>query len=333
MSATLAIQSQDLVLNLRAFLEVLDTARWKAELEAVARERLAILEGDLKTLLELWSGSQETREMLEDKEQPLGTHFKVLSTVLHDSPSSQSPSDSDIQRQWKEFRGRLQRVYEEIVTELRTHDVHVPSLRPTNYARSAFHVISALSTLMLIQYILTPTWMIITAVAFALSGWTMETARRLSASANVLIMKVFNPVAHPHEYHRINSATWYASALVLISLTGSALMCSVAVIVLGLADPTAALIGRRFGKTSLINGRSLEGSLAFVVAGTLGSLAVMRIWHSHLLWTHTLLIALVASVFGAVAELVSSKVDDNMSIPLAAAAGCAVVARLSGIPL
>lgn len=327
------MESQDFALKLREFLEDFDTARWKTELEAVARERLATLEQDLNRLLESSPKQAELREAMKDKWQKVEARLAELSKVLRSSPGQELKEEAAPREQWKEFRGRLQSVYEDIASELRTLDIHVPSLRPTNYARNVFHVISALSTLCLIQYVLNPTGMIIAAAAFAFAGWGMETARRFSGQANTLIMKAFTPVAHPHEYHRVNSATWYVSALLILSLTGSPLLCSVAVIVLGLADPAAALIGRRFGRISLINGRSLEGTLAFMVTGFLAALAVIQIWHGDIELPHACFMAAIAAVFGGVAELVSSKIDDNMSIPLASAAGCALIALLCEIPL
>jgi dolichol kinase len=333
MSASIVIDSQDLALKLRAFLEDVDTARWRTELEAVARQRVKTLESDLNRLLASWPNRQAAREMIEGKWQQLETRLSDLSKALGSSPRAKSLGDSDIREQWRVFRERLQKIYEALVSELRTLDIHVPSLRPTNYTRSLFHVSSSIFTFVLIQYVFDSTWLIFVAAAFALSGWTMETARRFSKSANDVIMKVFTPVAHPHEFHRINSATWYASALLLLSFTGSALVCSVGVIVLGFSDPAAALIGRRFGRTSLINGRSLEGTLTFILVGVLSVLALIRFWHPAVSWSHALLIAFVASLFGGVAELVSARVDDNMTIPLSAALGCGLVALACGIPL
>lgn len=333
MSPTLVMESQDFALKLREFLEDFDTARWKTELEAVTRERLATLERDLNRLLEASPNKAEVREAMKEKWQKVEARLAELSTVLRSSPNPKVKEETAPREQWKEFRARLQSVYEDIASELRTLDIHVPSLRPTNYARNVFHVISALSVLILIQYILNPTGMIIAAAAFALAGWGMETARRYSTQANTLIMKAFTPVAHPHEYHRVNSATWYVSALLILSLTGSALMCSVAVIVLGFADPAAALIGRRFGRISLINGRSLEGTLTFIVTGFIGALGVIQLWHPEISLSHACLMGAVAAVFGGIAELVSSKVDDNMTIPLASGAGCALIALLCEIPL
>ena len=89
------------------------------------------------------------------------------------------------------------------------------------------------------------------------------------------------------------------------------------------ADPAAALVGRRFGRTRMPNGRSLEGSAAFVVAGAAVAWGTLGIWHPELDSARGLMVAGAAAVLGAVGELASGRVDDNFSIPLAAAAGAA----------
>ena len=108
-------------------------------------------------------------------------------------------------------------------------------------------------------------------------------------------------------------------------------MGSVAVVVLAVADPMAALVGRRFGCTHLYRGRTLEGSLAFVASGSLCSMAVLLGFYPSLGWGAALITALAASVAGAVTELVSGRLDDNFSIPLAAAAGATAVLAVMGI--
>ena len=168
-------------------------------------------------------------------------------------------------------------------------------------------------------------------VVFATTFWGMEIWRRLSDRANDVMMWIFKKVAHPHEAHHVNSSTWYGTALAILGLTSPLVLCSVAVIVLGFADPAAAFMGRRFGRTKLVNGRTLEGSLTFAVVGTLAAFAAMMLWHAELGWGAALIIAGAAAVSAALAELFSRRVDDNMSVPLAAAAGGWIALQLLGL--
>jgi len=140
---------------------------------------------------------------------------------------------------------------------------------------------------------------------------------------NDALMRLFGPVAHPHEHYRVNSATWFATALLLLAAFFSPVAATLGVVVLAFGDPSAALIGRRFGRTRLRTGRSLEGTLAFVVAGLVpGFLALLLTQPIGI--ALALSLAAVGAVAGALTELFSSRVDDNFTIPVAVA--CAVTA-------
>ena len=237
--------------------------------------------------------------------------------------------DTEDTSAWAELKSQLRERYAGLSTALRRERVKVPELRPTNYARSAFHIGAAVVCLVLIVS-LTSQQLPWAAGAFAAWSWCMEGLRRVSKRANAAMMAFFRPIAHEQERDRINSATWYMTSLVLLALTESPLLCVTGVAVLGLADPLAGLVGRRFGRVRLINGRSLEGSLTFVVVGTLAARSAMLLVDtsisSGLLW----LTALAAAIAGGVAELASRRVDDNLSIPMAAAGTAAALLWLIG---
>jgi dolichol kinase len=141
---------------------------------------------------------------------------------------------------------------------------------------------------------------------------------------------IFRSIAHPHERYRVNSSTWYGTALTILGFTFEPMLCSVAIAVLGIADPAAALIGRRFGRIKLVNSRTLEGSVTFFVVGTLAALAVLLVWHIDIGGNALVAVALGAALPAAVTELLSRRVDDNLSVPLVAAAGGWLALQLVG---
>jgi dolichol kinase len=208
-------------------------------------------------------------------------------------------------------------------------DVVAAPIRATNYTRSVFHLGSALFALGLMHLLPGRAWLVGVSAAFAVSGWTMEIARRRSVAVNERLMALFSPVAHPHERHRVNSSTWYVSALLVLALFAPVRAAEVGVLVLGVADPAAGLIGRRFGRTRLIAGRSLEGSIGFVVAGALaagGWLAVT----GPLPLPSLAIVAFAGAVTGALAELGSTRLDDNFTIPVSVTAAVAAAQMLVG---
>jgi dolichol kinase len=157
----------------------------------------------------------------------------------------------------------------------------------------------------------------------------MEASRRFSPQVNERLMKFFGKVAHAHERHRVNSSTWYGTALLILALWSTPAVAAIAVMVLGIGDPIAALIGRRFGRTRLRAGRSLEGSLGFLLSASVIAFAIASVLLPGTIGSHVL-VAVVAGLSGAVAEIFSTRLDDNLTIPLAVAASVSVALALLG---
>ncbi|WP_152365483.1 hypothetical protein [Microlunatus speluncae] len=99
-----------------------------------------------------------------------------------------------------------------------------------------------------------------------------------------------------------------------IGVAGAALIATgtapfvLAVLVLGLADTAAHLIGRRFPLRRLILGRTAGGSAAFLTIAFLVALPA------------GLGPAAVVAVVGALAELISPRGTDNLTVPIVTAA-------------
>lgn len=200
-------------------------------------------------------------------------------------------------------------------------------IRAANLTRSFFHLASGLSALALLHLLPGRGWVIAASAAIAASGWTMEIARRTSPAANDRLMRLFAPVAHPHERTRINSSTWYVTALLALALLAPLRAAELGVLVLAVADPAAGMIGRRFGRTRLRDDRSLEGSLGFLVTGFLAAAAWLTVVHSAPLGSSAL-VAAVGAASGALAELFSTRLDDNFTVPVVVTAAAAAAQLL-----
>ncbi len=285
----------------------LDRAGWRDDVSSAFRDRLAQIQ---QRLTHLVNASAATKSALRERLNDVGRTIRESAPEEHSAP----------REAWLAFRARVIPAYESLAAVLRAEAVEVPSLRPRNLSRSAFHVFSGLTVLLLVEEVLSLRGIIIAPAIFAGTFWFLEGLRRVSPRANDALMWIFKRVAHPHERHRVNSSTWYATALLTISFIQEPLVCAVAVVVLGVADPAAALFGRRFGKTRLVHGRSLEGTLAFFVTGSAAALATLFVWHPGPPVYALVGVAVVAAAVAAVVELFS-KLDDNFTVPLAAAAG------------
>ena len=132
-----------------------------------------------------------------------------------------------------------------------------------------------------------------------------------------LYKKLFGKMAReskPGEFRFSGAPPMYASAC-LTALCFSNRVASCAFAILILSDTSAALIGRKWGRHRFFNGKSLEGSLAFLLSGWIiaagfcfvGGLsgAMLAVW-------------LFGVVVSCIAEFFNEQIhlDDNFTIPL-----------------
>ncbi len=289
----------DLGLELHHWVARLDPAKWRDEKRDELVAGFALLAGRF----------EEATAQFKDTDAQ-GEYDAVMLSLRAGVPTS-----SDLKNRWMEFRQEIHPRYEALASALRAHHVELPSLRPTNYTRSIMHVFSGFLGFSLVEF---APWNAVIGVAlgFAVLAWTLELTRRKSHRWNEILMWFLGPVAHPHERFKVNSATWYATALILLSMTGEAAACAAGLIALGLGDPAAAFVGRKWGRTKLIHNRSLEGSTAFFVVASAFVFLAFQLFHTDLSLSTKIIAALVAGLVGAIAELLSGNVDDNFSIPL-----------------
>lgn len=321
----LADESGRLVIELHGALQDLDPARWDASAASTLRTRIEAIADGIHALTEGEWTSEAASDALRARLVSVGEALRTVPAADGSFASAKSA--------WMAFRRELVPRYEAARAALSAYAVHVPSLRPTNHRRSFFHALMGTVTLAILYALPDPSWGIAITGAFLVWAWTMETVRRTSPRLNALLMKAFAPVAHPHETHRVNSASWYVTALFLLSLTRAPLVCAIGVAVLAFGDPLAALVGRRLGRIKLAHGRTLEGSLAFFVAGGLAGLAAAALFAPGLAWPAALAMAGAGALAGSLAELSSLRIDDNLSVALAASAAAAATGWLLGIPL
>ncbi len=316
--------SRDVARELYELFAELDRGRLQRERLASMRTRLDSVRGKIATI-SAGAESEPSRSHsdaadprasaaeLAPAPAPLGGELKTLDALLdRHAPTRDQRSD------WIALRQQVQPTYERIVRALQREDIHVPSLRPTNYARNVLHLASATSALLALE--LAPSWTVAIGIAAAVAalGVSLEIGRRLDSRINDFCMSLFGRTAHPHEAHRVNSATWYAIAVLLMAICQQAVPSAIALVVLGVGDPIAAIVGRRYGRVRLVNGRSLEGSLAFVASGGLAAAGYVGLFHPEVGLAAALASAFAGALAGAVAELVSRRIDDNFSIPLTA---------------
>ncbi len=287
--------TQDIALELHALIRQIDPARWT--------------ETDIPSLRE---GLKKARKRLGDIHSEQSTIADAVASLrehLASIPDDESPS------LWISFRETLSPHYGALAAALRSDNQRVPDLRPTNWQRSFFHVLSGVFAFLLIQ-LLPFSWVELLAICASLIAWSLEITRTYSKRWNQILMKIGSKVSHAHEAHRVNSSTWYTTALVVLVLLGDPIIAQIAVLILAFCDPIAATVGRKYGRTKLINNRSLQGTGAFFISAILITGAILFIVPHTFSMSMNIALVLVASLSGALVELFSKNVDDNFSIPV-----------------
>jgi dolichol kinase len=132
-----------------------------------------------------------------------------------------------------------------------------------------------------------------------------------------LYHRIFGKMLRPHEKTRqkktLNGASWVLISATLCIFVFPKLIAITAFAILIVSDTIAALIGRRYG-TKRFNDKSLEGSTAFVISAGIVILLTPKVAYAPVEY----FIALIAAVFGAIAEVLSFDIiDDNFAIPIA----------------
>ena len=132
-----------------------------------------------------------------------------------------------------------------------------------------------------------------------------------------LYKKLFGRMAReskPGEFRFSGAPPMYASAcLTALCFSNRVAACALAILILG--DTSAALIGRKWGRHRFSNGKSLEGSLAFLLSGWIiaagfcfaGGLPGVAL----AIWLFGVVVSCIAEFFNEQIHL-----DDNFTIPL-----------------
>jgi len=297
----------DFALDIYELLRELDPSHWTEGEDAPFRAQLDAVRARLREVVRIMESHEATPAL-----DAIRSGLMELRRIME----SHDPQPGMMEA-WQEFRATVAPVYERYAASLRHLDIHVPSLRPTNYARNIFHACNSMIGMGLLL-VLTEQQVLVAAAFMMCLAWSLEIGRRILPALNDVLMRILGRLAHPHEAWRVNSATWFCTACFVVACTLNAEAATVGMVVLGFADPAAAIVGRRFGKIQLVNGRTLLGSAAFFAVGTGCAFA----WLS-LAWSVSPMVALKMALAGALAgtlaELFSRRIDDNLSIPVAAA--------------
>lgn len=180
--------------------------------------------------------------------------------------------------------------------------------------RRLYHLVSGLLLTYLISQLDRTGGLILVSVLLALAI-ILETARLIIPAFNRLFIRCFSMLLRQEEKRKPTSSAWYIAGVLLSLLLFKKEFALFSMVILAVGDPSASTIGKNWGRHR-IKKKSIEGSVAFLIAAIISGFIFQRI-------AGGLSFAIIAAgaLAGTITELVSTKLDDNLTIPLIAS-GC-----------
>ena len=154
---------------------------------------------------------------------------------------------------------------------------------------------------------------------FALSA-VFEVLRRQQHGFSAFLLRIFSPIIRAKECHSrfsLTGSTYMLAAAFIVCLFFPKPIAVISLTIMLVGDTAAALIGRRFGKTRILD-KSLEGCAAFLLA-SLSAVILLSFFAGFP--ARFMVGGLFASITATAMELVSGvlHLDDNLTITLMAA--------------
>jgi dolichol kinase len=273
-----------------------------------------------------------SKTLEESLQRELKATLESAAASLQELADAINQKTSGAQR-WRSLYASLARSYDQLTAELSSArelaGVSFKRLTPANYARTTLHILAGLTGALLYHYLLSREDAILVMGLLVVTFTALEVLRRRSAAMNDALMRFafFRRIARAREYYRVNSSTYYAwgmlAALILFQRQAVEAGC----LVLAFGDPAASNLGGKFGRAKILRDKSVIGTLAFFIAAFIAVLSFQLSVYAAQPIASSLLVAGVASSIGASVEALTTKLDDNLTVPLAVSCAIDLVVR------
>lgn len=131
-------------------------------------------------------------------------------------------------------------------------------------SRKGIHILLSLVAAGVV-WLLPPLEAAVVLATATLAALTVELARRTSRSFAASFENRLGPLLRPRERHRLTGATTLALGYTLAALLFAGTAALAGILVAGLADAVAAVVGKKYGRIRYPGGKSVEGSVAFFI--------------------------------------------------------------------
>ena len=208
-----------------------------------------------------------------------------------------------------------------------------PEAPPLSYGaelgRKALHLGALAYPLAILALGRTSLWGLVPLAALAVG---LDVARQRSAAVRGPLLRVFGPIMRPEEVPPpggplvLNGAVWMTLAAVACAALFPPAVAAAALAMQMLGDGAAAVVGRRVGRTKWPGQqKSVEGTAAFVVVALATGWALAQLPVEGLAAALPFGRLLAGALAAAVVEALPVPPNDNLRVPIAAAAAMLLV--------
>lgn len=156
-------------------------------------------------------------------------------------------------------------------------------------------------------------------LAFSAASFMVEFLRLRNEKVNQLLMVLMKPVMRESEKNSVSGMPFYALGVSLSLFFFPERIAILSILFLIFADPIASFCGILYGRDKILPNKSLQGTIAAFTVCYIVTLVYGLIHASPSM--NLLVFAILAGIIGAVSELCSQFVDDNLCIPVISGLG------------
>ncbi|MBC85779.1 MAG: hypothetical protein CL677_01260 [Bdellovibrionaceae bacterium] len=143
----------------------------------------------------------------------------------------------------------------------------------------------------------------------------LDTVRLRSVAVNRVCVNLMGPVMREREKYTYSGTTALFVGVFFMVYLFPPKIVTLSLLFLAAADPLASYYGIKYGRDTLVNGKSLQGSMAAFF--TCFFISLIFYLAEGLMTDRILIVSLLTGLCGAFAEMVSiGKLDDNLTFPL-----------------
>lgn len=192
------------------------------------------------------------------------------------------------------------------------------SRKEIHFPRRFFHMMNGLVFILLYQFLFEDKSSLVTFMGITASLLFISEQIRIKYPEYGGVFSQLNGFLYrAEERFEIASAMPYVVSCLLVVFIFPKPIAVITILFLAVGDPLSAIIGIKYGKHKISSNRSFEGSFAFFTVAFLACFLVMASHESE--WGKIFLFAIFGGAIGVTADLIETRLDDNITIPLISA--------------